>query len=179
MLKKILAGLFGVIAAFMIAASMRPSHFSVTRTAQIAASQEVVFSNVNNLHTWQEWSPWAKLDPNAKAVFEGPPAGTGASFDWAGNSEVGEGKMTITESRPNEFIQFRLDFRKPFAGTNTAQFIFKPIANDTEVSWTMSGENNFVAKMIGLIIDCDKMVGDYFEKGLSNLKALSENPQVG
>ena len=45
------------------------------------------------------WSPWAKIDPAAKITFEGPPAGTGAGYTWAGNNKVGEGRMTITDSQ--------------------------------------------------------------------------------
>ena len=86
--------------------------------------------------------------------------------------------MTIIESRPNELVQFRLDFKKPFAATNTAEFVLKPEESLTTVTWTMSGNNNFIGKAVGLIVDCDKMVGGYFEKGLENLKKLSETPQI-
>jgi hypothetical protein len=81
-----------------------------------------VFAQVNDFHNWEAWSPWAKLDPAAKATFEGPHPGKGAIFRWAGNEEVGEGSMTITESRPSELIKIKLEFLKPFEATNTAEF---------------------------------------------------------
>lgn len=82
--------------------------------------------------------------------------------------------MTILESRPNEFIQFNLEFLKPFKGSNTAEFAFKPEGNQTQVTWSMYGQNNFLAKAIGLIMNCEKMVGSQFDQGLANLKSVVE-----
>jgi hypothetical protein len=129
---------------------------------------------VNDFHKWEEWSPWAKLDPAAKATFEGPSAGTGAIFRWAGNKEVGEGSMTITESRPSDLIRIRLEFLKPFAATNTAEFTFKPEGDQTAVTWSMAGQNNFMSKAICLFMDRDKMVGGKFEEGLAAMKSIAE-----
>ena len=126
------------------------------------------------MHQWQEWSPWAKLDPAAKVSFDGPASGKGASFAWAGNMEVGVGRMTVTESHPSDLIRFQLDFEKPMKGTNIAEFTFKLEGAQTAVTWTMSGKNGFVAKAFGLIVNCDKMVGGQFEKGLATLKTLTE-----
>src|SRR5213075_1996660 len=92
---------------------------------------------------------------------------------------VGEGSMTITESRASELIRFRLDWVKPFAGTSTAEFTFKPQGNQTVVAWSMSGENNFVCKAVGLFMNCDKMVGGQFEQGLAQLKTIAEAPAQG
>ena len=129
---------------------------------------------MNDLHTWQDFSPWAKLDPAAKVTFTGPQAGVGSAFTWAGNSEVGEGTMTITESRPAELVRFRLDFLKPMAGTSTADFTFKPTGNQTVVTWSMFGKNNFIGRAFCVFVDMDKMVGGQFEEGLAKLKTLSE-----
>ena len=116
-----------------------------------------------------------KLDPAVKNTFEGPSAGTGAIFRWAGNNKVGEGNMTITESRPNELIRLDLEFLKPFKDNNTAEFTFKPDGSQTAVAWSMSGKKNFMFKAMGLFMDTDKMVGGDFEKGLAALKAVAES----
>jgi hypothetical protein len=91
-------------------------------------------AQVNDFHNWEAWSPWAKLDPAAKNSFEGPSAGIGAIFKWSGNNEVGEGSMTITESRPSDLIKIKLDFTKPFEATNATEFTFKPEGNQTMVT---------------------------------------------
>jgi len=104
------------------------------RAATISAPAAVIFSQVNDFHKWEAWSPWAKMDPAAKNTFEGAPAGTGAIFAWAGNYKVGEGRMTLTESRPNDLIRIKLEFVRPFAATSTAEFTFRPEGNQTAVT---------------------------------------------
>lgn len=154
--------------------AMQPTDFRITRTGTISAPASAVFAQVNDLHQWEPWSPWAKLDPEAKNSFEGPLSGTGAVMRWAGNKEVGVGSMTIMESRPDEFIKFKLEFLKPFAATNTAEFTFKTEGDQTTVSWSMCGKNNFLGKAMSLIMSCDKMVGGQFEKGLAAMKSVVE-----
>jgi hypothetical protein len=109
-----------------------------------------------------------------KKTHEGARAGAGAVYTWSGNNEVGEGRMTLTESRPNELVRIRLEFVKPFAATNTAEFTFKPEGDRTAVTWSMFGPNNFIAKAFGLFMNMDKLVGGDFEKGLAQMKAIAE-----
>jgi len=174
MLKKIVIGLAAVIAVFVIVVALQPSEFRIERSATISAPPAKVFEQVNDFHKWDDWSPWAKLDPNAKAAFKGPASGEGAIFEWAGNSEVGEERMTLIESRPHQHIRIRLDFVKPMADTSTAEFTFKPEGDRTTVTWAMFGRVNFIAKAICMFMNRDEMVGGYFEKGLANLKAVME-----
>jgi uncharacterized protein YndB with AHSA1/START domain len=152
----------------------QPDEFRVTRSAMIDAPAQVIFENINDLRKWEAWSPWAKLDPNAKNSFDGPPMGVGSSMSWAGDNKVGVGRMTIVESRPNEFIRFRLEFEKPMKAVNTAEFSLSPDAERTSVIWSMFGRNRFIGKAMGLFMNCEKMVGEQFEKGLENLKSVSE-----
>jgi hypothetical protein len=171
-LKIILLSIAVIIAVFLVIVALQPGDFRVSRSATILAPAAAIFPQVNELKRWDAWSPWMKLDPNAKSSFEGPPAGKGAAMSWAGNNQVGEGKMTITESRPNELVQFHLEFYKPMAGTSDAEFTFNPEGNRTTVTWTMTGKNNFIAKAMCLFMNMDKMVGGQFEQGLANMKAI-------
>src|SRR5215831_6653477 len=120
---KILIALVAIVAAFAAFVALQPSEYRIARSATIAAPASDVFTQVNDFHKWDAWSPWAKLDPNAKTTFEGTSAGEGAVFAWAGNSQIGEGRMTLTQSRPAELIQIKLDFVQPMAGTSTAELI--------------------------------------------------------
>src|SRR2546423_14856332 len=122
MLKKILIGLAAVVGIFLIIVALQPAQYRVVRTATIPAAPAAVFDQVNDLHKWDAWSPWAKLDPAVKNTFEGPQAGTGAVFAWVGNSQVGEGRMTITDSRANELVRLKPAFIKPFASVATTEF---------------------------------------------------------
>src|SRR5687768_11810077 len=175
MLKKILIAIAAIIAAFFVVVALQPGEFRVARSATISAPPPVVFEQVNDLRKWEAWNPWGKIDPAMKLSYEGPSSGAGAIYTWAGNNEVGEGRMTITESRPNERVRFNLEFFKPMAGTSTAEFAFKPQGNQTEVTWTMTGKNNFIGKAMCLFMSMDKMIGEQFEKGLADMKAIAES----
>jgi hypothetical protein len=39
----------------------------IVRAATISAPAAVVFSQVNDFHKWEAWSPWAKMDPAASS----------------------------------------------------------------------------------------------------------------
>jgi hypothetical protein len=178
MFKKIVLWCFVIVVIVVIAlvgvVAMQPTDFKIERKATMAAPAGAVFGQVNDFHNWDAWSPWAKLDPNAKTTFEGPAAGTGAIFRWAGNDEIGEGSMTITESQANERIKLKLEFIKPHAGESDTVFTFKPDGDQTVVTWTMTGQNNFVGKAFCMLMDMDKVVGGKFDEGLANLKKVVE-----
>ena len=87
---------------------------------------------------------------------------------------VGEGQMTLLESKPGEKVGIELQFIRPFAATNHTDFLLRPGAGNVGVTWAMSGKNNFPAKAFGLFMNMDKMVGGDFEKGLAELKRISE-----
>ncbi len=152
----------------------RPGEFVVSRRTRISAPPGRIFPHVNELRNWEAWNPWGKLDSNCRLTYDGPPTGVGASYAWAGNGKVGEGRNTITESLPNELVRLRLEFVKPMKATNTAEFTFEPDGDETVVTWTMSGKNNLAGKIFGLFVDCDKMIGGQFESGLAQMKSLVE-----
>jgi uncharacterized protein YndB with AHSA1/START domain len=165
-----------IVGGILFLASRKPDDFTVERRATIAAPPEAVFAQVNDLVAWQAWSPWAKKDSNAKATFGTITAGEGARFGWDGNNAVGKGTMTIIAAQPHEKVSFRLDFEKPFKGTNFADFTFTPSGNGTQVVWAMRGTSNFMSKVICVFMNMDKMVGGDFEAGLANMKAICETP---
>jgi hypothetical protein len=174
MLKKILIAVAVIIVVMVVIVALQPTEFRVARSTTISAPAPAVFAQVNDFHKWQAWNPWGKIDPAMKQTYEGAPAGIGAIYTWAGNNEVGEGRMTLTESRPSELIRIKMEFFKPFAGISTAEFTFKPEGNQTAVTWRMSGENNFMAKAMHLFMNMDKMIGGQFDKGLAQMKSIVE-----
>jgi len=183
MVKKVLIGVAAAVLVLVLGlvtvVAMKPNEFRVSRSATMAAPAERVFAQVNDFHKWDAWSPWAKLDPNAKNSFDGPDAGEGATFRWAGNDQVGEGKMTITESKPNELVRLKLIFIKPMEDSSDTEFTFKPDGEKTTVTWTMSGTyETFMQKAICMCMNMDKMVGEKFEEGLASMKAIVEKPEA-
>lgn len=177
-MKKVL--LYGVavlavlILGFVAVVAVQPSTYHIERAATMAAPPEEVFAQINDFHHWNNWSPWLDLDPNAKVTFEGPDSGEGAIFRWAGNENVGEGSMTIVESRPNEHVRIKLVFLKPMEGVATTDLALMPAGEGTKVTWSMDGENNFLGKAMCLFMDMDAMIGGNYETGLANMKKIVE-----
>lgn len=174
MLINIVIALAVLLIIFLVVAAMRPAAFRIERSITLSASPELALSYVNDLHRWQKMSPYAPLDPAAKYTFSEPATGVGASMAWLGNSKVGQGRITISENRPSELVRMKLDFLKPFACSNTAEFTARRVGNQTHFTWGMFGESTFLSKVMSLIINMDKMVGTQFEQGLANLKSLAE-----
>lgn len=176
MITKILLVLALALAALLVVAAFRSDDFHTTRSTTVSASPADVFAQVNDLHRFQQWNPWAKLDPAMKTTYTGPAAGVGAAFEWAGNNQVGAGRMTIVESRPGEFVRIQLDFLKPFPSTSTAEFTFEREGSQTVVTWSMYGKHAYIPRLIGMFVSMDKMIGGAFEQGLADLKAIVEKP---
>lgn len=181
MFKKILFGTIAVlvllVTAIVVVVAMQPAEFRIERSATIAALPSEIFPHVNDFHQWPIWSAWDKVDPGMKRTFEGPEAGKDSSYSWIGNDDVGEGKMTIVESHPDELIRIKLEFFKPMEGVSTAEFTFKPEGDKTHITWAMFGPNTFLGKAIHLCLNMDKMIGDKYEESLATLKSLVETPK--
>lgn len=174
MLKIILLAVVVIVVIFVVIVALQPAEFRVARSATISAPAPAVFAQVNDFHKWEAWNPWGKIDPAMQQDYQGAPAGVGAIYTWNGNKEVGEGRMILIESRPSDLIRIKLEFIKPFTATNAAEFTFRPEGNQTVVTWSMTGNNNFIAKAVHLFMNMDKMIGGQFEKGLASMKSVVE-----
>src|SRR4051794_3577728 len=164
MLKFILIGLPAILLLLTLIVALRPGDFRITRSAAFAVPPSIAFERVNDLHRWNDWSPWAKLDPNARYMYTGRETGPGASLAWVGYNQVGEGRMTIVDSVPSERVRMKLEFMKPFAATNTAEFTFTPEGDQTRITWSMFGKSTFMCKAMSLVMNCERMVGGHFDQ---------------
>ena len=152
------------------------SEYVVERSTSISAAPEAVFANVGNLNSWDEWSPWAEMDPNMTKTFEGEPGTVGSRYHWTGNRKVGEGQMVVTDVQAPSKIGIDLSFIKPFKSESHTEMMVSPTADGSSVTWRMTGEKTLMVKIMGLFgKTMDKMVGSDFEKGLAKLKRITES----
>lgn len=173
MLKTILIVLAVVVVAFGVVVAMQSEDFTVSRSRVIDAPPALVFEYVNDLKLSQTWSPWLEKDPNPELKYSEKVAGEGAWFTWNGNEELGEGKLTIVESKPLERVKCRLEFTRPMKDTGEAIYVLKPVGdNKTEITWTMTSKKDFVKKAFCLVLRPERMVTQAFDKGLANLNAV-------
>jgi hypothetical protein len=174
MLKRIGITIVVLIGVMLVYAAMKPDTFRIQRSAAINAPPEKIFSFLNDFHNWTAWSPWEKMDPALKRTYGGTESGKSAVYEWDGNNQVGQGRMEISDTSPPSHILIKLDFLKPFEAHNTAEFTLDSGGRSTQVTWAMYGPQPYMAKVMSLFLDMDKMVGEQFEQGLANLKAVSE-----
>lgn len=167
------------VVVVLVLAARKPDHFRVQRSASIDAAPEQIFPLINDFHRWGAWSPWEHKDPDMKRTFSGAGSGRGSIYEWAGNANVGSGRMEIVESSVPSKVAIKLDFLKPFEGHNIATFTMEPAGGATNVTWVMDGPTPFVGKIMHVFINMDRMVGKDFEAGLANLKTAAERAPAG
>jgi hypothetical protein len=147
--------------------------FRVTRSIEIAAPPSRIVPLLVDLHEWQKWSPWEGLDPHLERTYGGSAEGVGATYAWQGNSKAGQGNMKIVEASDTH-VGVDLQFSAPMRATNRIDFTLTPKGDSTTVEWAMTGPQNLVMRLMSKIWKMEKLVGPDFEKGLRQLKQLSE-----
>lgn len=163
-----------VVGVFLAFVSSRPNAFRIERSLPVKAPAGKVFALINDFHHWPSWSPWEKMDPAMKKTHSGSASGSGAVYEWQGNNKVGQGRMEITGAVANSKVTIKLDFYKPFEAHNTTEFTLVPQGESVTVTWAMFGPQPFMAKLMGVFMSMDKMVGKDFEAGLAAMKAVAE-----
>lgn len=161
------------LAAVLAYAASKPDTFAVQRSTIIAAPPEQIFPLIDDLHAQSAWSPFEK-DPAMKRTHSGPARGPGAVYAWDGNRQVGAGQIAIIDSKPPSKVVLSLKMLRPFNADNVVEFTLDRVGAGTRVTWAMRGRSPFMAKVMGLFMNCDAMVGKQFDEGLAKLKNLVE-----
>jgi uncharacterized protein YndB with AHSA1/START domain len=162
------------VTLLLVYAATRPDRLHVQRSVHIAAPPEKIHALINDLHRFNTWNPYEKKDPNLRGRYEGPASGPGAAYHFEGNKDVGKGSLRIVESNAPARVAMNLEMIEPFAGTNVVEFTLAPQGSQTDVTWSMRGASPFAARLIGIFVDMDRMIGRDFETGLAALKAQAE-----
>lgn len=176
MLKTIAVGVAAVVAGVLAYAATRPDSFRVERSIRIAAAPEKIYPLIEDLHRWQAWSPYEAKDPAMQRTLSGAESGKGAVYAWDGDKNVGKGRMEVVDTAPPSRVTIKLDFERPFEAHNRVDFTLVPAGAETDVTWAMQGPNPYVAKLMGLVLDMDQMIGGDFAVGLANLEREAERP---
>ena len=133
-----------------------------------------IFPLIDDLESFNTWNPFAKADPAAKFSYGTPVAGRGAAFEWDSTGPSGAGRIEIIGSTPVEAVTMSLEFRRPFAAKNVAEFTLRTAGDSTDVTWSMTGASPFFQRFMSVVFDMDAMVGGEFAKGLADLKSIAE-----
>ena len=157
-----------------------PSEMNVEHTQKLKASPEAVFSQVNDLKNWDNWSIWNQMDPEMKKEYGDKTRGKGATYSWqSDNKKVGNGSMTITESVPDKTLETSLDFGDKGSGTS-GMYIEPAEDGGSNVTWTMKSDlgNNPLMKLMGKMM-MTPAVKKAYETSLTQLDTYIEaNPDA-
>ncbi len=175
-LKRSLLVLISLVALVLITALFVDGKFSATKKITINQPNEVVFAYIKQLKNQDNYSAWGKMDPKMKKTYKGTDGTVGFVSAWESKDDnVGAGEQEIIKIDENKRIDYELRFKKPFESVSPAFMTTKAISpTATEVQWGFSGEMNYPLNIMQLFLDMDAMIGDDFEKGLTNLKGILE-----
>jgi effector-binding domain-containing protein/type III secretory pathway component EscS len=163
------------VIVFVIAAFLGPQGFKMERSIVINAPRETIYKNISDYRNWIKWSPWAHLDSNAKYDYYGTQRQIGAGYRWKGNADAGEGDMHTVAMDQNSNLLSKLTFLKPLAIEAMTSFTLTDTGTGaTKLTWGFSQEFGFFHRPMMLVLNMEKVLGPDYEKGLANLKSLSE-----
>jgi uncharacterized protein YndB with AHSA1/START domain len=166
-----------LILGVLLYASAKPDVFHVERSVLIAAPPDAIFPLINDLHRWDIWTPYNK-DPGMKKSYSGSAEGVDAHYAWEGNKQVGQGEISIRETRPPHLLVFDLHMIKPFEGRNVATFALTPDGDATRVTWSLEDKHKLMLKVMTIFMNMDQMIGKDFAVGLDRLKAAVEQKGI-
>jgi hypothetical protein len=168
--------LAGIVALLLIVALFLNGNYSVEREVTINKPKQEVFDYVKYLKNQNQFSVWAKIDPDMKTEFRGEDGTVGFVSAWdSENKKAGKGEQKIIGIKPGEHIDYEIHFIKPFESTDYAFIEFKSISDSaTNVKWAFNGEMKFPMKLMLLFMNMEKMLAPDLQNGLNNLKAILE-----
>jgi effector-binding domain-containing protein len=172
--KKVLIVIGAIIVLLVLISFFLPSTVKVERSIFINTHAEIPFEQANNFHLWDAWMPWNKIDTTMKKSYEGPESGVGSVYHWESNHpDVGVGSMKIIRVVKDSMVEMVLAFKGENREAKSA-FVFENLKDSTKVTWyiIMQMGWNPVSKYFGLLMDA--MMGDDFEQGLKDMKAVCE-----
>ena len=166
--------IFALFAAFALYVATRDPEYVISREILIRAAPEKIFPYLESTKRADEWMPWREIDPQSVNTFTGPDRGVGSRCSWDGGKKMGKGSATVVESQPPSRVACQLSDEKPVKMEQFAEYLVQPCGSETKVTWKVSGRNTFGGRLFCTFVNMDKMVGSSFEKGLQNLKQLTE-----
>lgn len=174
MLIKILIAFVLLLGGFLLYVALKPSACNISRETIVKATPEVLFPYINNSKKMNEWMPWQESDPGVKMTYSGPEEGVGSKSSWDSSGKMGTGNAVVVESILNKSVKTQLTYTKPMEMAQLAEMTLTPVDGGTKVTWSVDGHNGFMFRLMGVIMNAEKMVGGEFEKGLAKLKTTAE-----
>ncbi|MEM9721475.1 MAG: SRPBCC family protein [Bacteroidota bacterium] len=172
---KILGVILGItLAVLLVLVFVAPTEMRVERSIKIDAPSDLVFPEISSFSQMDNWSPWAKLDPEMQKEIVGEDGRVGSTYKWSGNELVGKGQQTFTEIDPGKGVKTKINFVEPWESEANAFINLKAGEADTEVVWGFVSDVPKPMNVMNFFMDFSKEVGNDYDKGLKALKEYVE-----
>jgi hypothetical protein len=174
-LKIIGLAILGIIVLALIVAGVADNQYKVEREITIDATHQEVFDYVKYLKNQDEFSKWARMDPDMKKTFTGVDGTVGFIAAWeSDNDDVGVGEQEILAIDKNR-IDYALRFKEPFESNDKAYLKLEAAgANQTKVTWGFKGTMDYPMNLMLVVMDFEEMLGSDLKDGLTELKRIVE-----
>jgi hypothetical protein len=175
-LKTILFVILGIVAICLIAALFIKKDYAVEKEVVINKPKAVVFDYVKMLKNQDNFSVWAKMDPNMKKEYKGTDGTVGFVSAWdSEDGNVGKGEQEIKNIVEGERVDYNLHFIKPFESSSDAYMSTESIdSTHTKVKWGFVGRMSYPTNLMLVFMDMNEAIGKDFSTGLTNLKGELE-----
>lgn len=175
-MKQLFKGLLilaALLVIFLVVGMMLPEKLRVERQITIHAPTAQVYPYVSDFRLFNQWSPWAKIDPDIQFRYEGAERGQGAIVHWrSGHARVGKGSQKIIEARPGEEVKSILAIDGMGKAYSGFRLLDKQGATQVIWSFEVGFGYNIPGRIMGLLME--EELGTYYERGLNNLRQLVE-----
>lgn len=152
-----------------------PAKLVVKEEIEITRPRAAVFALVDNLKTFNEWSPWFAADPQASYRFEGE-SGAGQKAVWESKAgRIGSGSQRIERSVANERVETLLDFGA--RGSARTIFDIERASAGSKVAWSFVSDctaNPVYVPCRYLNLVTATAIEQDLKSGLQRLKAVAE-----
>jgi len=174
----IIFGAIGILVlGLLIIAAFVKKDYVVERSIVVKSTNEDTFNFIRLLKNQDRFNKWSNLDPHMIKETIGTDGTVGFVSKWESNhKQVGHGEQEIKGIVEGERIESELRFIKPFSGVAQAYLTTQPTSeNETLVTWGFTSTMKYPMNILLVFMNMEKMLGNDFEFGLSNLKKILEN----
>jgi len=159
-----------VVILFLIVTAISlliPSHVRISKAANIRASAEEVWLQVDDLYSWKEWNPFFSQVPPLDIQYTDPKEGKPASM------QIGGTLIQLKEKKPDERI-YVMDTKGKKSVINGWKFISNSVGDSSTLQWYIDFNLRWYPweKFASLLFE--KSYGARIEEGLRNIKKTVE-----
>jgi effector-binding domain-containing protein len=174
LVKKFLIAVMAIVVLIVVIGFVLPKTRHVERSVVIDAPPCVVFAKVNGFRSFNDWSPFVAVMPDAEYEISGPDFGVGAKIAWTVKGPKPEsGSQTIVANGPYERVDVELDLGTQ--GLAQSTYLLQPEGEGTRLTWAFDTDFglDIFGRYFGLILD--RQLGPLYAQGLANLKRIAES----